>query len=214
VDAHPSLITSKSGPSRQRSIFEWNITGNVHARSEETDPSIVYSAGPFRSVTVQIVKKAQDQCVIPDEDPNCPISLDQDDEEGDSFDLMGDGVGNEDDGGEEEDNVYEHGETTAKPRNQQSLPAAVKDEYDRHLEYLKQTPSGFKPCLYENLHTFWLPYQANFFLLNRSNKPHPSQLYNHCWLYWDPDHLVEGGLKCPNCSAHLHCQLHPSMMCC
>lgn len=86
------------------------------------------------------------------------------------------------------------------------MPPAVKDQYDKHLEFLRQTSgSGSMPWLYGTLQTFWLPHHANFFIMNKATKPHPSQLYNYHWFYWDPDHLVEGGLKCPNCSAHLHC---------
>jgi hypothetical protein len=141
-------------------------------------------------------------CVIPDEDPNHSISLDTDDEEGYPFDHMGDGVGDEDDGGEDEG--QELGSENAARLKRQPLPPVVKDQYEKHLKYLRQTPHGSKPYLYEVHQTFWLPHQANFFILNRPNKPRPSQLYNYRWFYWDPDHLVEGGLKCPNCCAHLH----------
>ena len=91
--------------------------------------------------------------------------------------------------------VDSESETGTKPQSHRFLPPAVKDEYDKHLEYLKQTcgPQS-KPQLYERLQTFWLPQKANYFLLNGTTKPRPSQLYNHRWFYWDPDHLVEGGL--------------------
>ena len=154
----------------------------------------------------QHVRKTRDQCVIPDEDPERTILLDVDDDEGHPFDLMGDGEGDEHDGGEDEDG-QEHSASflpATGHKAHRSLPPAVKDQYEKHLKYLRQTPHGSKPYLYEVLQTFWLPHQANFFILNRSNKPCPSQLYNYRWFYWDPDHLVEGGLKCPNCSAHLH----------
>jgi len=129
--------------------------------------------------------------------------LDTDEEEGHPFDFLGDGVGEEDDGGEEEDNEEEDTGSKAARRHN-FLPPPVKDQYEKHLQYLRQTPHGSKPRLYEINKTFWLPHQANFFHLNTSNKPCPSQLYNHHWFYWDPDHLVEGGLKCPNCSSRLH----------
>jgi len=81
-------------------------------------------------------------CIIPDEDPNHPISLETDDEEGHPFDHMGDGVGDEDDGGEDEDEGQQLGSGTAVRHNRQPLPPAVKDQYDKHLAYLRQTPHG------------------------------------------------------------------------
>ncbi len=211
ADSRPTLLTDKSGPMRQRSIFEWNIAGNPHGRNDTTNTDSgtlpVVSASPASPVASQSVRRTRDQCVIPDEDPDRGISLDRDDEEGDPFDLMGDGVGDEDDGGEDEEDGREQNANSAAPKRHKTcrpLPPAVKDQYEKHLEYLKQTPHGSKPHLYEVHQTFWLPHQANFFILNRPRKPRPSQLYNHRWFYWDPDHLVEGGLKCPNCSAHLH----------
>ncbi len=198
-------MTDKSGPKRQRSIFEWNIAGNPHAGATSAHLDIgtlpATSAGLPSS---QSMRKTKDMCVIPDEDPDHPISLDDEDEEGHPFDLMGDGIGDEDDGGEDEDEDEGHGQDAMRHKSHRPLPPAVKDKYEKHLQYLKQTPQGSKPHLYELQHTFWLPHQANFFILNRTAKPRPSQLYNHRWFYWDPDHLVEGGLKCPNCSAHLH----------
>ena len=91
-DQRPSLLTDKSGPMRQRSIFEWNIAGNPHAGSStavlDHGTSAVASAGLTSS---QAKRKPRDICVIPDEDPDNPISLDVEDEEGHPFDLMGDG---------------------------------------------------------------------------------------------------------------------------
>jgi hypothetical protein len=199
------MLTDKSGPSRQRSIFEWNIPGNHHIRTDSSNTSSVPPPQSSGSASSHCHRERQSICILPDEDPDRPISLDHLDEEGDPFDLMGDGVGEEDDGGEDE--VEEQSSSSEPPmrsRNYQSLPPAVKDTYDQHLEYLKQTPSGSKPRLYEVHNTFWLPHKDNFFFLNKSNKPRPTQLYNHRWFYWDPDHLVDGGLRCPNCEAHLH----------
>ena len=213
TNPRPSLLTDKSGPLRQHSIFEWNIPGNTHIGSADLGSSTLSGhmgsvpASTAGQALLQSVERAHNQCIIPDEDPNRVISLDGDDEEGHPFDLMGDGVGDEDDGGEDESDQQElhNGPGTAVGhKTQRTLPPAIKDEYERHLDYLKQTPHGSKPCLYEINQTFWLPHQANFFILNRSSKPYPAQLYNHRWFYWDPDHLVEGGLKCPNCGAKLH----------
>lgn len=193
--------------------MEWNIPGHLHTGSGDPGSSTV--SGSIGSVTastaghasLQSVERAHNQCIIPDGDPDCVISLDGDDEEGHPFDLMGDGMGDEDYRGEDESDQQElhSGPGTAvRHKTQRTLPPAVKDEYERHLDYLKQTPHSSKPHLYEINQTFWLPHKANFFILNRSSKPYPAQLYNHQWFYWDPDHLVEGGFKCPNCGAKLH----------
>jgi len=206
-DPLPSLLTDKSGPLKQRSLLEWNIPGNLYAGDNIASPGssriLPASAG---TISPQSVRKARDICVIPEENLNHPISLDTDDEEGHPFDHMGHDVGDEDDGGEGEDeDEDQHLDSEhAVKHKRQTLSHAVKDQYEKHLKYLKQTPYGSKPYLYEVHHIFWLPHQANFFILSRPNKPRPSQLYNYRWFYWDPDHLVEGGLKCPNCNAHLH----------
>lgn len=50
------------------------------------------------------IQRLRDQCVIPDEDPDRPISEGDGEEDG-HFDLMGDGEGDEDDGGEDEDDL-------------------------------------------------------------------------------------------------------------
>lgn len=144
-------------------------------------------------------RKTRDQCIIPDEDPTRPISGDVEDEEGGYFDYMGEGEGDEDDGGEEEEDVGSASQKPAKP-----LPPAVKNGYQNALEFLKQTGPNSKPKLYETLQTFWIPRKANYFLLHGKSKPYPEQLYNYRWFYWDPDHLVEGGLKCPTCNNPLH----------
>ena len=147
---------------------------------------------------------AYDQCIIPEEDSNQLISLDVEDDEGDPFDLMGDGVGDEDDGGENE-NENDHSGNSGSHRNHHSLPPAVQEAYEKHIQYLKQMSGNKpKPHLYAVHQTFWLPQKSNFFIINGSSKPWPLQLYGHRWFYWDPDYLVEGGLQCPNCKAHLH----------
>ena len=200
-------MTDKSGPLRQRNLFEWNLPGNLNIGGGTTSTgSSLHPTVSSDSTGSQDVRKTGQQ-VIPDEDPHHAILLDRDDEEGDPFDLMGDGVGDEFDGGENEDEDEESGghESAPKHRGRQSLPPAVKDQYDKHLEFLKQgSGPGSMPRLYAVHQTFWLPHQANFFIMKNATKPRPSELYNHRWFYWDPDHLVEGGLKCPNCETHLH----------
>ncbi|KAJ7681120.1 hypothetical protein B0H17DRAFT_943362, partial [Mycena rosella] len=45
-----------------------------------------------------------------------------------------------------------------------------------------------------------VPRKSHFFLLNnRKSKPTPKQMYNAHFFYWDPDLLLEDGVKCPDC---------------
>ena len=193
------MLTDKSGPIRQRSLYEWGLGGNTNLPANPPE-----SATP--SPTPAAIKRQRDQCVIPDEDPDRPISEGDGEEDG-YFDLMGDGEGDEDDGGEDEDNldadVDADGSSTKRvPR---PLPPSIKTAYEKHLAYLKRTSgSQSKPRLYEIDQTFWLPHKANYFILHGNAKPTPEMLYNHRWFYWDPDYLVDGGLRCPNCSTHLY----------
>ena len=131
---------------RQRTIFEWNIAGNPNAETYAAGNVTSTLPSTSTSATIsQAMRKPRDQCVIPDEDPGRALSLDADDEEGHPFDLMGDGVGDEDDGGEDEDDEHQQDARSNKTMKHKTLPPAVKDQYDKHLEYLKQMPHGARP---------------------------------------------------------------------
>jgi hypothetical protein len=96
VDPRPLLLTDKSGPIRQRSLFEWGLDGNT--KMPPANP--MATSSPICTP----IKRPCDQCVIPDEDPDRPISEGDREEDG-HFNLMGDGEGDEDDGGEDEDDL-------------------------------------------------------------------------------------------------------------
>jgi hypothetical protein len=188
-----------AGPVRQRSLAEWNIGGGSISEPIGTE------SNASTPVALATLKRTRDQCVLPDEDPNRPITIAGDDN--DKFDLMGEGEGDEDDGGEEEDDGEDDGDGDSPPKRRANrpLPPAVKIAYEKNLEYLKQASGPqSKPRLYEVHQTFWIPRKSNYFLLHGAAKPRPETLYNHRWFYWDPDHLVEGGLRCPICSTLLH----------
>jgi hypothetical protein len=189
------------------SLLEFNIPGNPWISEFSSVQSQFHQSPSQPDPPYQ--RKTCDQCIIPDEFPTCPISGDVEDEEGGYFDYMGDGEGDEDedDGGEEEEDVGSASQRPAKP-----LPPAVKNGYQNALEFLKKTGPNSKPKLYETLQTFWIPCKAHYFLLHGKSKPYPEQLYNYHWFFWDPDHLVEGGLKCSTCNNPLHCHgfTHPS----
>jgi hypothetical protein len=159
LDIQPSLITDRSGPSRQRSIFEWNIPGNQNissALSVEGQANLLMAQSGV-SPTVDI---CQTEYAIPEIDPNCPIS--GGDGEGDDFDgLMGDGQGH-DDYNEEVEQSRAH---------QQPLPPSVMDAYHAHVEFLKQMGPHSIPKLYDSHNNFWLPQKSNFFFLHGIANP-------------------------------------------
>jgi hypothetical protein len=83
---------------------------------------------PPASTTPSPIKRQRDQCVIPDEDPDRPISEGDGEEDG-YFDLMGDGEGDEDDGGEDEDNLdadTDESSATSKRVPRRPLPPSIK----------------------------------------------------------------------------------------
>jgi hypothetical protein len=132
-DPRPTLLTDKAGPSRQVSLLDFNIPGNPRTSESNSANS------QFHQFASQLHQhKTCDQCIIPDDDPARPISGDVEDEEGGYFDYMGEGEGDEDDGGEDEDDGDEDvGSASKKPAK--PLPPAVKDAYQKALEFLKQT---------------------------------------------------------------------------
>ena len=113
---------------------------------------------------------------------------------------MGEGEGDEDDGGDDDmDNGKESHNRARHP-----LPPSVHDAYERNIEFLKQTKGlQSRPHFYESRQTFWLPQKSNYFLIHGPSKPQPSRLYNPRFFYWDPDLLVTGGLVCPICKSPL-----------
>jgi len=161
--------------------------------------AVAASSAPTRGASVSSTQKRRDQCVIPEEDPNRIIDgLDDDNDE--LLRMMGEGEGDDDDGGD--DDMEDGGESQSRPRR--PLPPAVHDAYEKHIEFLKQTKgTSPRPRLYESHQTFWLPQKSNYFIIHGAPKPRPAQLYNPRFFYWDPDILVEGGLKCPNCRTAL-----------
>jgi hypothetical protein len=142
VDPRPLLLTDKTGPVHQRSLSEWGLAGNSESPITCTTPQpatpIRTTPNPGATSVRASSKKSRDQCIIPDNDPNRPISEGDGEDEG-HFDLMGDGEGDEDDGGEDEDDDEEGTDVnTSKQRVRRSLPPPVKTAYEKNLEYLKR----------------------------------------------------------------------------
>lgn len=82
-------MTDKSGPLRQRNLFEWNLPGNLNIGGGTTSTgSSLHPTVSSDSTGSQDVRKTGQQ-VIPDEDPHRAILLERDDEEGDPLILWG-----------------------------------------------------------------------------------------------------------------------------
>lgn len=159
------------------------------------------SSAPTCAASAPSTQKRRDQCVIPEEDPSRIIDG-LDDDEDELSRMMGEGEGDDDDGGD--DDVEDGGESASGYRARRPLSPAVHDAYEMHIESLKQTKGmSARPHLYGTHQTFWLPQKSNYFIIQGASKPRPTQLYNPRFFYWDPDLLVEGGLKCPNCRTAL-----------
>ena len=92
--------------------------------------------------------------IIPDEDPNHELEMDEEDE------LLGQGEGLEDDGGPDDDNMQEDGDNVdslCNSHTHQELSSIVHEAHQNHLDYLKRTKDiHSKPCIHVE-GTFWLP---------------------------------------------------------
>ena len=76
--------------------------------------------------------------------------------------MMGEGEGDEDNGGD--DDMEDGGNSESQPC--QPLPPAVHDAYEKHIEFLKQTKgTSSHPRLYGSHQTFWLPPKNNYFII-------------------------------------------------
>ena len=128
-DSHPRLLTRNLGPQRQTNLDEWSLPGSVNtpkatSTQEAAKPSTASVSG----------HKHQVHCILPLEDPNRVI-IDGEDDEDELSGLIGEGEGDEDDGG---DDNMDDGEGS---QNQAHcpLPPSVHDVYERNIEFLKQT---------------------------------------------------------------------------
>lgn len=191
----PIFLGDKSGDVRQRALTDWNTFGDTPSTSAggaSSDPPLTI---PSRTGAAALQRH-----IIPDEDPNRELEMDEEDE------LLGQGEGLEDDGGPDDDEIQEDGDNVdslCNSRTRQKLPSIVYEAYQNHLDYLKRTKDiHSKPRIYVE-GTFWLPRKSNFFLLHGSSKPRPSQFYTPPFFLWDPEHLIQGSLLCPKCHSSL-----------
>jgi hypothetical protein len=143
-----------------------------------------------------------DNPVIADEDIERHVASADDNEEDGYFGLMGDGLGEEDQGGEDE---QEDGEEIAgSAARRHPLPEWLQKAFD--IKVIESAcairgPDGLPP-LYRDHKTFWFPQQSTYFLL-RSQSISPQDLYNPRFFLWDPAALCLNGIPCPNCHVSL-----------
>lgn len=127
------------------------------------------------------------------------LIFDDDDDEDDVF-VMGDGLGDANEGipeeAEEDDNETNRDQTSKAPKPCYVLPTWLKDAYKEKL--------AEAPTLYSGENTFWFPQKATYFLLKQCPLS-PSNLYNPKFFLWDPERLcLPGGIPCPTCHHKLH----------
>ncbi|KAJ7700207.1 hypothetical protein B0H16DRAFT_1835274 [Mycena metata] len=136
------LQTPTSGPMRQRQLTEWGPSNDSMAST----PIFTNARPTLTPVVTPDFSTARAEYVIPQEDPQRPIDVDDEDVQ-DPFGSIGSGQGLE------EDEDEENSEKPSHPRR--PLPPAVLDAYNSLIESLKQsTTMKAKPRQYETLGTF------------------------------------------------------------
>jgi hypothetical protein len=148
--------------------------------------------------------------VIPDEDPQRPIDLGEDQDCEDILEASGEGLGSEDVGEEEGDEVddecdpEEEAAVGEKKSRKCYLPPTwlCKAFKARLSEVAPNVRNGEGlPPLYYCDRTFWFPQPSSFFLL-RCGDVNPQRLFNPQFFLWDPLPLCNG-IPCPNCQTTL-----------
>jgi hypothetical protein len=121
---------------------------------------------------------------------------------------VGDGIGEEDDGGDDKDKTDE--EDSACPQSgvplrtgtRRPLPNWLSEEYSARVAELESRDKDGLPRLYAKGQTFWIEPPASWFLLHAENLS-PAVLYRPRFFVWDPQALYKD-LPCPSCRKVLH----------
>ncbi|EDR06014.1 uncharacterized protein LACBIDRAFT_302278 [Laccaria bicolor S238N-H82] len=150
--------------------------------------------------------------IIPPEDLQCPVELD--DEDDGNLEISGDGLGDEDEfsiEGDEADDERDPGEEDAGMQDMTGLhprrpmPLWLRDAFKLKVTKSAQRNKKGLPPLYANHQTFWFPQPSTFFIL-QWKVVSPQNLYNPKFTLWDPESLCPNGIPCPNCCTWL-CRL-------
>ncbi|KAJ3515878.1 hypothetical protein NLJ89_g1482 [Agrocybe chaxingu] len=143
--------------------------------------------------------------VIPDENPQLPVELE--DDEDDNDDGVGDGLGDEDEdedeGDESEDQrefggiqeAVQEGERRSLPRHPQ--PAWLQQAFVNVLAECEKRDQNMAPPIYYRDHTFWRNPPSPFFALANISIT-PALLFTPPLFVWDPQALYRQ-LPCPIC---------------
>ncbi|KAF7972322.1 hypothetical protein HWV62_18514 [Athelia sp. TMB] len=170
----PKLLVDKTQTRGQLNLFDFSLPGNTRANSSTA--ARTPTTNPDAAPSNQAASIDRVHYIIQPEDPDRQIEDWDKDEDFEFGGRLGEGEGEEHDGGEDEpgDDV-----NNRPHHNRHSiLPPAVHETYTQHIELLKQHQdvSGV-PRIYSHYGTFWLPQKSNYFLLHGKSKPRPTQMY-------------------------------------
>jgi len=146
--------------------------------------------------------------VIPREDPQQEVELDEDE-----LDGVGDGIGEDDEGEDDEDEDEDEDEddcsgraapsSTRKPgRARHPLPPWLQTAFEAAVAQCEDRDSDGIPRIYSRDRTFWSRQTAAYFNL-QGNHPSPSAIYRPEFFLWDIQALHKN-LQCPDCHHTLH----------
>jgi hypothetical protein len=139
-------------------------------------------------------------CIIPSEDPQRAVEMDDDEDEG-----AGDGIGEEDGGqddeeedGDERDPADDDLPTPDKPTGtRRPIAPWLLRAYKAHVAECERRDMHGRPPLYATRKTFWFEQQSSIFILE-DGPLSPTLLYNPRFFLWDPKALYKD-LPCPIC---------------
>ncbi|KAK1227239.1 hypothetical protein PQX77_009768, partial [Marasmius sp. AFHP31] len=130
--------------------------------------------------------------------------------------LAHDGLGEEDEVGDDDDPREENvvigsTRTNGNPSSRQhprhaSFPLWLRKVFERYVQESSDRRDDGLPPLYRDHQSFYFPRKANFFILrdySGDDVPSPTSLYDYTFFLWDPECLLPSGIPCPTCSSKL-----------
>ncbi|KAF5313428.1 hypothetical protein D9611_008540 [Ephemerocybe angulata] len=167
------------------------LHGNMPAPAPASIPStpISHNTQPRSGPSVHIA---------PEEDPEGPVDIDEDEE----TEASGKGIGEETTGGDEADEgdderEHDGDEPSVNPHARHSHPPWLLEHFRTCVQALQIRDADGLPALYAKGRTFWFRSPEAWFLLQSS--PSPVRLYKPQMFVWDPLALYKK-LPCPRCN--------------
>lgn len=144
----------------------------------------------------------------PDADSTGVVDEGQPDGEDDGTDgLLNDGVGEEDEGSDNEEQGGDASEGAANPQisgARRKLPGWLQSQFDEKLKLAGIRDKGL-PLLYSRDKTFWFPVEDPYFALQHPDALSPQKMFQARFFLWDPDVLLNGAqIPCPICRTGLN----------